>query len=345
MNPFLKRKKLQMIHQSIDNLLFEKTSERPNSGSFSFIDTKTQTYSKDRNSGWTVLDAIGNTPLIKIKNVYAKLESVNPSGSIKDRVALEIINAAEREGSLKEGYTIIEASSGNTGISLSMVAVVKGYKMIVVMPQNMSKERKQMMNAFGAKIILSFKSGSLQEAIKKAEELGKKPKMFLARQFSNPNNIFAHEKTGREILNEIGPVDAVVAGVGTGGTLIGITNVMKQVNPQVKQIAVEPEEAAVMFGGSDVRIKQHKIQGIGDGFIPKLIDMEKVDDVITVGSEEAIQMSKKLSKKYGLLVGISSGANMLAALRVAKHYDRVVTVLPDRGERYLSMNLFKNKKL
>jgi len=342
MYPFLKKKKLQMIHESIDNLLLEKTSGKFNSASYSFIDTKTQTYPNNRDCNWTVLDAIGNTPIIKIKNVYAKLESVNPSGSIKDRVALEIICAAEREGSLKEGYTIIEASSGNTGISLSMVAAVKGYKMLVVMPQNMSKERKQMMKAFGAKIILSLRSGSLQEAINKAEELAKKPKMFLARQFSNPNNIIAQEKTGKEILNEIGPVDAVVAGVGTGGTLIGITNVMQTVNPNVKQIAVEPEEAAVMFGGSDVRIKQHKIQGIGDGFIPKLIDIKKVDDVITVGSEEAIQMAKKLSRKYGLLVGISSGANMLAALRVAKHYNKVVTVLPDRGERYLSMNLFKN---
>ncbi|KYK32910.1 MAG: hypothetical protein AYK22_06910 [Thermoplasmatales archaeon SG8-52-3] len=296
----------------------------------------------NNNLNWTVLDAIGNTPLIKIKNVYAKLESVNPSGSIKDRVAKEVIFSAEKEGSLKQGYTIVEASSGNTGISLSMVAAIKGYKMIVVMPQNMSKERKQMMKAFGAKIVLSLKSGSLQEAIRKAEEIAKKPKMFLARQFSNPNNIFAHEKTGKEIINEIGPVDAVVAGVGTGGTLIGITNVMKNFNPSVKQIAVEPEEAAVMFGGSDIRIKQHKIQGIGDGFIPKLIDMDKVDEVITVGSEEAIQMAKKLSRKYGLLVGISSGANMLAALKVAKKYNRVVTVLPDRGERYLSMNLFKN---
>ncbi len=342
MNPFLKRKKLQIIHESIDNLLLEKTSTNITNESFKFIDTNTQTHTTGRINNKTVLDAIGNTPLVKIKNVYAKLESVNPSGSVKDRVALEIICAAEREGSLKQGYTIVEASSGNTGISLSMVASVKGYKMIVVMPQNMSKERKQMMKAFGAKIILSLKSGSLQEAINKAEEIAKKPKMFLARQFSNPNNIFAHEKTGREILNEIGPVDAVVAGVGTGGTLIGITNVMKTLNPSVKQIAVEPEEAAVMFGGSDVRIKQHKIQGIGDGFIPKLIDMEKVDEVITVGSEEAIQMAKKLSRKYGLLVGISSGANMLAALRVAKNYNRVVTVLPDRGERYLSMNLFKN---
>ena len=293
------------------------------------------------NKKFTVLDAIGSTPLIKIENVYAKLESVNPSGSIKDRVALEIIDAAEREGELKEGFTIIEASSGNTGIALAMLAAVKGYKMIVVMPENMSEERQQMMRAFGAELVLTSRSGSLKEAIEKAEEIARRPKTFIARQFSNPNNIKAQEKTGKEILREIGPVDAVVAGVGTGGTLMGISNVMKEVNPGVKAIAVEPEEAAVMFGGSDVRIKEHKIQGIGDGFIPQLIDMSKVDEVVTVGSEEAVDMARRLFRGYGLLVGISSGANMLVALKVAGRYDKVVTVLPDRGERYLSMSLFK----
>jgi len=239
-----------------------------------------------KNNKFSVLDAIGNTPLIKIENVYAKLESVNPSGSLKDRVALTIIEAAEREGKLKKGYTIIEASSGNTGISLAMVAAVKGYKMIVVMPENMSEERRQMMKAFGAELVLTSKSGSLKECIEKAEEIAQRPKTFIARQFSNPNNIKAQEKTGKEILREIGPADAVVAGVGTGGTLMGISNVMKKVNPGLKVIAVEPEEAALMFGGSDVRIKEHKIQGIGDGFIPKLIDMNKVDRAITVGSDE-----------------------------------------------------------
>ena len=295
-----------------------------------------------RNSEHSVLDAIGNTPLIKIDNVYAKLESVNPSGSIKDRVALEIIEAAERDGSLRKGYTIVEASSGNTGISLSMVAAVKGYKMIVVMPENMSEERQQMMKAFGAELVLTSKSGSLKEAIETAEEIARRPKTFIARQFSNPSNITAQEKTGDEILKEIGPVDAVVAGVGTGGTLMGISHVMKKVNAKLKVIAVEPEEAAVMFGGSDVRIKEHKIQGIGDGFIPKLIDMNKVDEVITVGSEEAVNMARKLFRTHGILVGISSGANVLVALKVAKKYDKVVTVLPDRGERYLSMDLFKS---
>jgi len=288
-----------------------------------------------------LLDLIGNTPLVRIGNVYAKFEGMNPSGSIKDRVALEIIEAAEREGELQEGYTIIEASSGNTGISLAMVAAIKGYKMIVVMPENMSEERKQMMRAYNAELVLTSKSGSLTEAIEAAEQFAKKPKTYYTRQFSNPNNIKAQEKTGQEILREIGPVDAVVAGVGTGGTLMGISNVMKEANPKVRVIAVEPEEAAVMFGGSDVRISEHQIQGIGDGFIPQLIDMSSVDEVFTVDSQEAIHTARRLSKEYGLLVGISSGANMLIALRISSEYGKVATVLPDRGERYLSMNLFR----
>jgi len=289
----------------------------------------------------SVVNAIGNTPLIRVDDVYAKLESVNPSGSIKDRVALEIITAAEKEGLLKPGYRIVEASSGNTGISLAMIAAAKGYHMTIVMPENMSRERKLMMKAFGAELVLTSKSGSLQEAIDTAEELSKDEKTFYTRQFSNPNNIMAHIKTGKEIAEEIGPVDAVVAGVGTGGTLIGVSSVMKELNPAVKVIAVEPEEAAVMFGGSNARISEHRIQGIGDGFIPKLIDMDKVDRVIVVGSHEAVEMSRRLAEQYGLLVGISAGANMLAALKVSKAFDKVVTVLPDRGERYLSMDLFQ----
>ena len=292
-------------------------------------------------TGCGVLECIGNTPLVRIDNVYAKLESLNPSGSIKDRVALEIVEAAERDGDLGEGYTIVEASSGNTGISLAMVAAAKGYKMIVVMPENMSEERKQMMKAFGAELELTSKSGSLREAIERAEEIGKRPHTFVARQFSNPNNIRAQMKTGQEILREIDWVDAVVAGVGTGGTLMGVSEVLKQINPKLKVIAVEPEEAAVMFGGSDVRIEEHKIQGIGDGFIPQLLDMSVVDEVFMVGSEEAVDMARRLGRDYGLLVGISAGANVTVALRVAEKYGKIVTVLPDRGERYLSMDLFR----
>ncbi len=290
----------------------------------------------------SLLDAIGNTPIVRIGNVYAKYEGANPTGSIKDRVALEIVEAAEQEGLLKPGYRIVEASSGNTGIALSMVAAVKGYRMIVVMPENMSEERKNIVRALGAELVLTSSSGSLKEAIEKAEELAQQPDTFQARQFSNPNNIKAQEKTGREILEQIGPVDAVVAGVGTGGTLVGISTVMKEVNPKVKVIAVEPEEAAVMFGGSDVRVAEHDIHGIGDGFIPQLIDMGTVDRVIVVGSEEAVHMARRLARENGLLVGLSSGANMLAATKVAKMFDRVVTVLPDRAERYLSMDLYKH---
>ncbi len=294
----------------------------------------------EKNTRMNILNAIGNTPLVKIDNVYAKLESVNPSGSIKDRVALEIIEAAEREGELKEGYTIVEASSGNTGISLAMCATVKGYRMIVVMPENMSKERMQIIKALGAELVLTSQSGSLQEAIKEAEKIAQRPKTFLASQFSNINNIKAQEKTGEEILKQIGAVDAVVAGIGTGGTLMGISNVLKKANPKLKRIAVEPEEAAVMFGGSDVRIREHHIQGIGDGFIPKLVEMSNIDEVVTISSEEAISMAQRLSKEYGLLVGISAGANMSVALKVAKKIEKVVTVLPDRAERYLSMDVF-----
>lgn len=288
-----------------------------------------------------LLNAIGNTPLIKIENVFAKLECVNPSGSIKDRAALEIIEDAERTGELKEGYTIVEASSGNMGISLAILATVKGYKIIVVMPENMSEERKYMVTAFGAELILTSKEGSLNEAVAKTKEIARRPKIFLSRQFSNPSNIRAQEKTGWEIVQEVGAVDAVVAGVGTGGTLMGISNVMREVNPKVKVLGVEPEEASVMFKEGDIKIEEHKIQGIGDGFIPELMDKSKVDGVITVHSQEAIDMTKALFRKYGLLVGISSGANMVAALKVAKEYATVATVLPDRAERYASMNLFQ----
>lgn len=290
---------------------------------------------------FSVLDAIGNTPLLRIEGIYAKLESVNPSGSIKDRAALEIIECAEREGKLRPGETIVEASSGNMGISLAMVAAVKGYKMVVVMPENMSEERKQMMRALGAELVLTSTAGSLREAVARAEELGKKPGTFLSHQFSNPANIRAQERLGEEVLNELGPVNALVAGVGTGGTLMGMANVFRKANPAVKIIAVEPTEAAVMFKGEDTVIVPHRIQGIGDGFIPEIVDMRKVDEAATVSSDEACEMARKLARKYGILVGVSAGANVVAAIRASEKYGKTVTVLPDRGERYLSMDLFK----
>jgi cysteine synthase A len=291
---------------------------------------------------FSLIEAIGKTPLIEVEKIYVKLECTNPTGSIKDRIALEMINAAEKEGKLKKGYTIIEPTSGNTGIALAMIAAFKGYKMIVVMPENMSKERRQIIRAFGARIILTSKSGSLTEAIEKAKEIAKAPKFFMPQQFSNPNNVIAQQQTGREILQQVGDVDAIVAGVGTGGTLMGIAGEMRKSNPQVKVIAVEPEEAAVILGGSNPIRRDHKIQGIGDGFIPQIIDINTVDDVITVKSQDAINMTKKLCEAYGLMVGISSGANMIGALKVAKKFKRVVTVFPDRGERYLSMDIYRN---
>ncbi len=295
----------------------------------------------DPDGRYSLCCAIGNTPLLRLGNVYAKLECLNPGGSIKDRVALEIIESAERRGELKPGYTIVEASSGNTGISLAMVGAIKGYKVVIVMPENMSHERVLIMKSLGAEVLLTSKSGSLKEAIEKTEELARRPDVFLARQFANPDNFKAQEKTGEEIIREIGACDAVVAGVGTGGTLMGISHAMRKVNPDVKVIAVEPEEAAVMFGGSDVKIREHKIQGIGDGFIPKLIDMEKVDEVVTVTSEEAIDTTKRLFREYGILIGISSGANMAVAKKICRDYEKVATVFPDRAERYLSMDLLK----
>jgi cysteine synthase len=289
-----------------------------------------------------VLQGIGNTPVIQIDNIYAKMEHLNPSGSIKDRVALRIIEAAERSGEIKPGYTIVEATSGNTGIALSMVGVVKGYKVKIVMPENMSLERRQMMKAFGAEIILTSEAGSLNEAIKKAEEIARQPKTFYAKQFENPNNVIAHEiTTGPEIIRQVGHVDAIVAGVGTGGTLMGIANALKKVNPDLKVIAVEPTEAPVMLGGmSPKEYRSHKIQGIGDGFIPKIIDMKQVDEVITVTSEEAMDMSNKLARLQGLMVGISAGANIFASMKIKNRFKKIATLLPDRGERYLSMGLY-----
>lgn len=289
---------------------------------------------------FTPLVCIGNTPIVKFGNIYAKFEGVNPSGSIKDRAALEMVEAAESDGRLKKGYTIVEASSGNTGISLAMIAAVKGYHIIVVMPENMSEERMHLIKAFGAELVLTSKVGSLKEAVEKAEEIGRQPNTFYTHQFSNLDNTRAQEKTGEEIIRQIGPVDAVVAGVGTGGTLMGISNVVRKVNPSLVTIAVEPEEASVMSGGNNAPIHEHRIQGIGDGFIPQLIDMQKVDRVITVSSEEAIGMARKLARENGLLVGISSGANMLASLKVSREYGKIATVLPDRAERYISMGLF-----
>ena len=294
-----------------------------------------------------ILQLIGNTPIIRLneKNIYAKLDSLNPSGSIKDVMAFYMINEAEKKGLLKKGSKIIEVTTGNTGISFAMLSAIKGYNFIAVMPENMSIERRQMMEAFNAKIILTPAEENMQGAINKYNELIKEyPNAWLPKQFENEDNIIAHKEiTGKEILNKMGKdVDYFVAGVGTGGTLIGVAKALKEVNPKVKIVAVEPEESAVLSGG---RPELHEIQGIGEGFIPKLVqdNIKLIDKVIKINSKDAIAMAKKLAKKEGVLVGISSGANALASLKIAeKEPDKkIVTVFPDRGERYLSMGIYR----
>jgi len=298
----------------------------------------------------SILDAIGKTPLIKIRlankggaTVLAKAEFLNP-GSIKDRMALYMVKMAEKRGILKPGMMIIEATSGNTGISFAMISAVKGYKMIAIMPEDMSKERQQIIKAFGAKVILTPAKKGPRGAIEKRDKGAKKfSNAWIPNQFENYDNVLAHQKTtGKEIIEQTkGKIDAFVSGVGTGGTLMGVAKALKKVNPRVKIIAVEPAESAVLSGKKP---GFHGIQGIGEGFIPRLVDMKIIDEVIAVGTKEAREMTRKLARKEGLLVGISSGANIVAALKVAKKLGKgkvVITVLPDRGERYLSLGLFR----
>ena len=293
----------------------------------------------------SVLDAIGNIPLIQLKkmssgNVFVKAEHLNPGGSIKDRVAKHIIEMAEKEGKLKPGMTIIEATSGNTGIGLTLVGVQKGYQVICVMPENMSEERKKIIQAFGGEIIFTSAKGSLPESIKKMREItnAKPEKYFVADQFVNPHNPEIHyQQISPEIWKEMkGKIDVFVAGVGSGGTLQGIGKFLKEKNPKVKIVAVEPKNSSALLGQEP---GLHQIQGIGDGFIPAVLDVKMVDMVFTVTDEEAIETTRQLSKEEGLLVGTSSGANVFAALHVDNGRNRVVTILPDRAERYFSTAL------
>ncbi len=293
----------------------------------------------------SVLEAIGNVPLIQLKkvssgNVFVKAEHLNPGGSIKDRVAKYIIEIAEKEGKLKTGMTIIEATSGNTGIGLTLVGVQKGYQVICVMPENMSEERKKIIQAFGGEIIFTSAKGSLPGSIKKMREIKEvePEKYFVADQFVNPHNPELHyQQTAPEIWNEMkGKIDVFVAGVGSGGTLQGIGKFLKEKNPKVKIVAVEPKNSSALLGHEP---GLHQIQGIGDGFIPAVLDVKQVDMVFTVTDEEAIETTRQLSKEEGLLVGTSSGANVFAALHVDNGRNRVVTVLPDRAERYFSTAL------
>jgi len=277
-------------------------------------------------------------------SIYAKLEFMNPSGSIKDRIAKYIVEQAEVKGLLKPGYTIVEATSGNTGIALSMVAAAKGYRMLVVMPEHMTGERIKLMANLGAELCLTPKEEGFEGAVAKADMIAKSGRLyFLANQFRNSDNTMAHYRTtGQEILNQLGAqVDAFVAGVGTGGTLMGVGKVLREKNPDVRLIAVEPDEAAALSGQKDLR--DHKIAGIGDGFVPEIVDMGLVDKVIRIKSDDAIEMAQRLSRERGLMVGISSGANVLGSIQTLNEMGAdkvVVTVLPDRIERYFSTDLY-----
>ncbi len=298
----------------------------------------------------TITDLIGNTPLLELEtpesdqdikaNIYGKLEEFNPSGSSKARVALEMINDAEQKGALKKGSVIIEPTSGNTGIGLAMVAAVRGYRMIIVMPDSMSIERRNLMAAYGAEVVLTNGADGMTGAIKKAEELAKNIEgSFIPSQFDNPANPIAHEKsTGPEIWNDMdGKVDIFVAGAGTGGTVSGTGKYLKSKNPAVYICAVEPEGSPVLSEG---HAGPHKLQGIGAGFIPKILDTDIYDEVIAVSDEDAYETGRSLSRKFGLLSGISGGAAVFAARQLAKRPENagknIVVLIPDSGERYLS---------
>ena len=295
-----------------------------------------------------VLDSIGNTPLIRLRaasdetgcNIYAKAEFLNPGGSVKDRIARHIVLEAERRGDLRPDSTIMEVTSGNTGISLSMVGAMRGYKVVIVMPRTVSKERRSMIQSFGAKLELLDEINDIQGAVKQTEELAAtRNDIFLPRQFANLDNVEAHRTTtGPEILRQLdNQLDAFVMGVGTGGTIMGVGRALREAGNGARIVAVEPDESAVMSGDARGR---HGIQGLADGFIPDLINLDEIDQVARVRSKDAIDARHDLSHGEGLLVGISSGANVLASIQIANELGpghTVVTVLPDRGERYLSM--------
>ena len=299
-------------------------------------------------------ELIGKTPLLELTHIekefnlqakiLAKLEYFNPAGSVKDRIAKAMIDDAERKGLLKEGSTIIEPTSGNTGIGLASVAAARGYKIIIVMPETMSVERRQLMKAYGADLVLTEGSLGMKGAIAKAEELSKEiPDSFVAGQFVNPANPDIHRKTtGPEIWEDTdGAVDIFVAGVGTGGTITGVGQYLKSQNPTVKVVAVEPKSSAVLSTGV---AGAHKIQGIGAGFIPDVLDTSIYDEIIAVENEDAFSSGKLIGRKEGVLVGISSGAALYAAIELAKREENkgknIVVLLPDTGDRYLSTPLF-----
>ena len=297
-----------------------------------------------------IKELIGNTPTIKIKdkyknkviNVFAKLEYYNYTGSIKDRLAHYIINKSYEENLLKKGMPIIEATSGNTGISFAALGAYYGHPVHIFIPDWVSKERISIMQLYGAKVhLISKDKGGFKEAIKRADQLAKAINGFRPNQFNNPKNIETHyNTTGLEIINTVNNIDMFISGIGTGGTLIGIAKRIKEYHPSAKIIALEPKQLPIMTKG--INTGNHKIEGIGDDFIPSIVDKSLIDEVITIDDEDAINMSRILARKFGLGVGISSGANLLAAILSAKNKDNVVTVFADDSKKYLSTDLIKD---
>ncbi|MDD5166458.1 MAG: cysteine synthase A [Candidatus Omnitrophica bacterium] len=295
---------------------------------------------------------IGNTPLVRLNRVaggsaaevVAKLEFFNPCSSVKDRIGLSMIEQAEKEGRIKKDTILLESTSGNTGIALAFVSAVKGYRLVLTMPETMSVERRQLLLALGAEIILTPGAGGMSAAVKKAEELAKNDKRYLIlQQFKNPANPEAHRRnTAREIWEDTdGEIDILVAGVGTGGTITGVAEAIKKKKPGFRAIAVEPKDSPVLSGGKPA---SHKIQGIGAGFVPEVLNIKVIDEIIQVSNEDAIATAKRLAREEGILAGISSGAATFAALEVARRKENkgklIVVILPDTGERYLSTELF-----
>ncbi|MEC1550562.1 cysteine synthase A [Bacillus rugosus] len=300
----------------------------------------------------SITELIGNTPIVKLNrladensaDVYLKLEYMNPGSSVKDRIGLAMIEAAEKEGKLKAGDTIIEPTSGNTGIGLAMVAAAKGLKAILVMPDTMSMERRNLLRAYGAELVLTPGAEGMKGAIKKAEELAEKHGYFVPQQFNNPSNPEIHRQTtGKEIVEQFGEeqLDAFVAGIGTGGTITGAGEVLKEAYPSIKIYAVEPSDSPVLSGGKP---GPHKIQGIGAGFVPDILNTEVYDEIFPVKNEEAFEYARRAAREEGILGGISSGAAIYAALQIAKKLGKgkkVLAIIPSNGERYLSTPLYQ----
>lgn len=295
----------------------------------------------------SILDAIGNTPMVSLRkltglNIFAKAEYLNPGGSIKDRVAKYMIEQAEKKGILKPGMTIMEPTSGNTGIGIALVGVQKGYRVVIVMPENMSEERKKIIKALGAELVLTDQKESIGGSVAEVERLrAKDSNIFTPQQFENPDNPEIHFcTTAEEIWQQMnGKVDFFVSGLGSGGTLAGIGQYMKEKNPEAKIIAVEPKNVSALLGHEP---GLHQIQGIGDGFVPKILDVKLIDEVIEVTDEDAINTARKLASVQGILTGTSSGANVWASIKIAQKYGHdknIVTILPDRVERYFSTAL------